>query len=99
MSDKVNHPAHYNNAGIECIEAIVLMCGKKEAIGFCKGNAIKYLWRQGLKGEAKTDVEKARWYINYAKELCGESELPFTPCDDDVLNTLDKMCRRRESNG
>ena len=96
MSDNVNHPAHYNNAGIECIEAIVLMCGKEEAIGFCKGNAIKYLWRQGLKGEAKTDVAKARWYIDYAFKLYDEIE-DFLSQNDETLNTLDKMCKRRES--
>lgn len=69
---------------------------KKEAIGFCKGNAIKYLWRQGLKGESKTDVEKARWYIDYAFDLYDEIE-DFLSQEDETLNTLDKMCKRRES--
>lgn len=57
--DAVNHPKHYNShpAGIECIDVV-------EAMGFNIGNAIKYLWRQGLKpGEgAVKDLEKAIWY-------------------------------------
>lgn len=60
-SDNVNHPPHYTQGGIECIEAI-------EAIGigvdFCRGNAIKYLWRLGSKGESLEDARKAQWYVN-----------------------------------
>ena len=67
MEDKVNHPKHYNShpSGIECI-AIT------EHHSFCIGNAIKYLWRAGLKQEeGKTaiekqieDLEKSKWYID-----------------------------------
>lgn len=63
----VNHPLHYNQhpSGIECIEIARHYC-------FSIGNAIKYLWRAGLKQEVgKSDVtkeiedlEKAKWYIN-----------------------------------
>jgi len=55
----VNHPAHYNAhpSGIECIEIV-------EHFGFCIGNAIKYLWRCGLKDDEIQDLEKARWYID-----------------------------------
>lgn len=59
--DPVNHPEHYTNhpSGIECITIT-------EHFGFCIGNAIKYLWRAGLKNEAKKieDLKKARWYID-----------------------------------
>lgn len=61
MNDNVNHPAHYTQGAIECIEAL-------EAIGigpdFCRGNAIKYLWRIGLKGDPLEDARKAQWYVN-----------------------------------
>lgn len=58
MSDPVNHPAHYTEhpSGVECIQIT-------EHMNFCVGNAIKYLWRAGLKGDAREDLEKARWYI------------------------------------
>ena len=54
----VYSPAHYisHPSGIECIEIV-------EHLGFCIGNAIKYLWRAGLKGDAIEDMRKAIWYI------------------------------------
>lgn len=59
MNDNVNHPKHYTEhpSGIECIEIT-------EHMNFCVGNAIKYLWRAGLKGEQVEDLRKARWYID-----------------------------------
>ena len=60
MKEQVDHPEHYNNhpSGIECIDVIRHM-------KFNIGNAIKYLWRQGLKtGEAsEKELSKAQWYI------------------------------------
>ena len=57
--DPVNHPKHYTEhpSGVECIEIT-------EYMNFCVGNAIKYLWRAGLKGEQVEDLRKARWYID-----------------------------------
>jgi hypothetical protein len=59
MSDLVNHPPHYTShpAGIECIDVI-------EHYPLNVGNAIKYLWRAGLKGDAVEDLRKAAWYVN-----------------------------------
>ena len=59
MNDPVNHPKHYTEhpSGVECIEIT-------EHMTFCVGNAIKYLWRAGLKGEQVEDLRKARWYID-----------------------------------
>lgn len=64
--DSVNHPSHYTShpSGIECIEITRHYC-------FSIGNAIKYLWRAGLKKEMGIedkqkeieDLEKAIWYI------------------------------------
>lgn len=57
--DVVNHPPHYTShpSGVECIEIV-------EHLNFCVGNAIKYLWRAGLKGDDIQDLEKARWYVD-----------------------------------
>lgn len=62
MSDPVNHPRHYNShpSGIECIDIA-------EHFNFNVGNAIKYLWRAGLKGDPFEDLEKAQFYI--AREI------------------------------
>lgn len=59
MADNVNHPKHYTShpSGIECIPIV-------EHMGFCLGNAVKYIWRADLKGHAIEDLEKARFYID-----------------------------------
>lgn len=64
--DNVNHPKHYTSdpSGIECIDIT-------RHRNFNIGNAIKYLWRAGLKLDADKssinkqieDLEKAVWYI------------------------------------
>lgn len=58
MTDAIN-PPHYQThpSGIQCIEIT-------EHMNFCLGNAIKYIWRAGLKNNAIEDLEKARWYLD-----------------------------------
>ena len=74
MNDPVNHPKHYTEhpSGVECIEIT-------EHMNFCVGNAIKYLWRAGLKGAQVEDLRKARWYIDreIARILNNADEPPF----------------------
>lgn len=68
MSDAVDHPPHYtaNPSGVECIEVV-------RHLNFNRGNAIKYVWRAGEKGDAVTDLRKAIWYIrDEIKRLGGE---------------------------
>ena len=61
-SDSVVSPSHYNQGAVECIDAIWETGNGR---GYCIGNAIKYLWRAGLKGEELEDVEKASFYLRY----------------------------------
>lgn len=59
MNDPVNSPAHYTShpSGVECLQIT-------EHMNFCLGNAVKYIWRAGLKSDdAVQDLEKARFYI------------------------------------
>lgn len=58
-NDPVNHPRHYtaHPSGVECITVT-------EHMTFNVGNAVKYLWRAGLKGATIQDLQKARWYID-----------------------------------
>lgn len=65
MSDPVNHPEHYNSGDIECIDAIRAALTPEEFRGFCKGNMIKYAWRERHKGGDES-LEKARWYLDTA---------------------------------
>lgn len=56
--DPVDHPKHYMShpSGIECITVT-------EHMNFCLGNAVKYIWRAGEKGNTVEDLEKAVWYL------------------------------------
>jgi len=70
-SDPVNHPSHYTNhpSGVECITIV-------EHMNFNCGNAIKYIWRAGLKDghDELQDLMKARWYID--REIARRSREP-----------------------
>ena len=56
--DNIN-PNHYRShvSGVECIQIT-------EHMNFCRGNAIKYIWRAGEKGCEIEDLQKAKWYID-----------------------------------
>lgn len=65
--DTVNHPAHYTDGKIEVIDFI-----EDKKLGFCLGNAVKYIARAGKKDPSKEveDIRKAIWYLNrYLKEV------------------------------
>lgn len=63
IDDSIDHPEHYNNGDIECIDAIYSALGKDGGDYFCTGNALKYLWRWRKKNGLE-DIRKARWYID-----------------------------------
>jgi len=60
--DLVNSPAHYNQAGVECIEAIAAATDDGFQY-YLQGNIIKYLWRYRYKNGIE-DLKKAQWYLN-----------------------------------
>jgi hypothetical protein len=69
--DMVNNPPHYNRGKVEAIDAIEsAIAGLHGIEAMCVGNAIKYLYRTGLKGAEgprkvnKQDIAKAIWYLN-----------------------------------
>ena len=71
MADTVNHPPHYTShpSGVECITVT-------EHMGFCLGNAVKYLWRADLKGDGIEDLRKAAWYIQREIERRQRTPIP-----------------------
>lgn len=61
--DMVNHPSHYTQGGIECIDAIkAATVGKTGIEAVCVANVVKYLWRYEEKNGVE-DVSKAKWYL------------------------------------
>ena len=63
IEDMVNHPPHYNQHGVECIDAIKATTGDNFK-HYLKGNIMKYLWRFDYKGKPLEDLQKAKWYLD-----------------------------------
>ena len=68
QEDAVNHPSHYTDGGIECIEAIESALTSEEYRGYLKGNIQKYVWRERHKGGTES-LKKARWYLDRLVQL------------------------------
>lgn len=97
MGDAVDHPDHYNQhpSGVECIDIV-------EHMTFNTGNAVKYVWRSGLKEDAPDiqDLRKAIWYLNREIErLSREGDSRFSDsiclrCNNKLLagETLINCC-------
>jgi len=68
QEDVVNHPSHYTDGGIECIEAIEAQLTVEEYRGYLKGNVAKYGWRERHKGGTES-LKKARWYLDRLIQL------------------------------
>ncbi len=76
--DPVTHPPHYRSFGaackacgedIECIDVV-------QHLNFNRGNAIKYIWRAGAKGDEIEDLRKARQYLDFEIKRLGGSVGP-----------------------
>ena len=65
--DMVNHPPHYNQGDIECIDAIRAMLSPEEFRGYLRGTSLKYRWRYQYK-DGMQDIDKAEWYEKRFKE-------------------------------
>lgn len=62
MADPINQPDHYCQGSIECIDAIQAALTPEEFRGYCKGNVLKYVWREQRKGGFES-LKKAQWYL------------------------------------
>ena len=63
-NDAVQHPSHYTQGGIECIDAIRASMTADGFCDYCKGNIIKYIWRWRDKGGVE-DLRKASVYLDW----------------------------------
>ena len=61
--DMVNSPPHYNQTGIECIDAISAATDSNFKY-YLQGNIMKYLWRFDYKDKPLEDLQKAKWYLD-----------------------------------
>ena len=74
VPDMVNHPQHYTQGGIECIDALkAATVGKRGIEAVCVANVIKYLWRYEKKNGIE-DVRKAKFYIERLLKELEESQ-------------------------
>lgn len=65
MKDNINHPEHYTQGKVECIDAIeaVTSSMKDGCYAWYTGQVIKYMWRWTKKNGLE-DLEKAQFYLN-----------------------------------
>lgn len=64
IKDNVNHPSHYTQGKVECIDAIEAATVHKNGLdAVCTANIIKYIWRCENKNGIE-DLKKARWYLD-----------------------------------
>ena len=72
-ADRVLHPPHYTQGGVECIEGIKAALGD-EFPAYCQGNVLKYVWRWNHKGGVE-DLRKAQVYLGWMIEAAeGKAE-------------------------
>lgn len=69
--DNVNHPSHYTQGDIECIDAIKASMSHEAYCGYLKGNVQKYMWRYEHKGGVES-LKKAQWYLNKLIVECSQ---------------------------
>lgn len=74
--DPVNHPSHYTQGRIECIDCIRASMSKDGFEDYCKGNVIKYLHRWRFKGGVQ-DLKKASVYLNWLIESAENGKILY----------------------
>ena len=74
--DNVNHPGHYADSAIECIDAMEAMMTPEQFIGYLRGNLFKYQWRYEKKNGIE-DLKKAQWYLEKLTVKIAEKNAPF----------------------
>ena len=71
--EAIHHPAHYGgDTPYEAIKVIMAW-----GLGFCLGNAVKYIARAGRKDPSKKieDLKKARWFLDYEIQQLEEEDV------------------------
>lgn len=88
-NDPIN-PNHYKTtSGIQCIDV-------RRHFLCTMSDAIKYVWRAGLKDDLVQDLEKALWYLNEAIKN-GDDIYP-TPKDENLIQRKRKQLNPNDFN-
>ena len=74
QKEPLTHQAHYTSGGIDTIDYLKAKFSPEEFRGYCRGAALKYLSRLGLKGSIIEDATKAKVYLEFLIEA--EKENP-----------------------
>lgn len=71
----IEHPSRYMHGNVECFDMLEAALSPREFIGFCKGNILKYIWREKDKGGFE-DLQKAEIYAQRLNDFCARMEKP-----------------------
>eukprot|EP01049_Picozoa_sp_SAG25_P010637 SAG25_NODE_1185_length_3673_cov_2.798487_2_plen_80_part_00 len=63
MSEDIEHPRHYTQGEVECIDAMVSAFGGEAVRDYCRLNAFKYVWRAKEKDSVESNTRKAIWFL------------------------------------
>ena len=63
MSEGIEHPRHYTQGEVECIDAMVSAFGEEAVRDYCRLNAFKYVWRAKEKDSVESNTRKAIWFL------------------------------------
>lgn len=69
INDPVNHPLHYTQGKVECIDAMEMVFGETAVAHYCLCAAFKYMWRRKDKGNEEQDIQKSLWYFDKFVEI------------------------------
>jgi len=90
--DNVNHPAHYTECSLECIDVMLAVFGRRAVTDFCILNAFKYMWRYEHKNGLE-DLQKAERYL----AMAGNFQMADKEQENRIINmkaVLEVLMRR-----
>lgn len=94
-NDAVNHPAHYTQGGIECIDALsAMVTGYPDPVNATLAwQVVKYIWRHPFKGKPLEDLKKARFYLDrlidkYERPVGREANTKSNQASDSYIHAV-----------
>ena len=99
VHDNVNHPKHYSESSLECIDIMIIAFGADAVSMNCCINCFKYLFRYESKNGIE-DLNKARWYLNKCWEIYLDYEIDLPKQYYELEKILEQHLKKAgEQNG